>query len=222
MSEKTIYHHLLEIFGTQPNPVVLEFGAHMGQDTIQMLRLLRAPRMYIFEPDPRNLQIIKARNILAYAYLTEAAVGAAEGEATFYQSSGVPPWDPNAPPGAWAGSSSLRKPKDHLTIEPWCKFDHSIKVKVVTLDGFCQKMGLTQVDFIWADVQGAEGDVVRGAPNTFRNTRYFYVEYANREVYEGQVSLTTLLSLLPGTWEIVHDFGGDVLLKNATLAASRP
>ncbi|MEN9248224.1 MAG: hypothetical protein Q6L50_08560 [Gloeomargarita sp. GMQP_bins_120] len=37
-------------------------------------------------------------------------------------------------------------------------------------------------DFIWADVQGAEVDLIQGGLQALANTRYFYTEYANTEL----------------------------------------
>jgi hypothetical protein len=67
---------------------------------------------------------------------------------------------------------------------------------------------------MWVDVQGAEDLVFSGAKETLKRTRYVYTEYSNVELYENQLNLNQLLKLFGDSWEIVHDFGGDVLLKN--------
>ena len=65
------------------------------------------------------------------------------------------------------------------------------------------------VDFIWADVQGAEADLVLGGRETLKRTRFFYTEYSNRELYEGQADLGQLLAMLPD-FELVHRYQGEV------------
>ena len=99
---------------------------------------------------------------------------------------------------------------------PWCTFDQLIKVKTLTLDTWCKNEGVEGIDFIWADVQGAEGDLISGGKQALARTRYLYTEYSNRELYEGQLRLQTLLSLVPD-FTIVHRFAADVLLKNTRL-----
>jgi hypothetical protein len=75
---------------------------------------------------------------------------------------------------------------------------------------------LARVDLIWADVQGAEGDLVKGGTATFANTRYFYTEYSNNEWYEGQPTLQQLVEML-ANFVIMPRFEMDVLFKNIAL-----
>ena len=69
------------------------------------------------------------------------------------------------------------------------------------------------IDFMWVDVQGAEDIVFTGAEKTLTRTRYVYTEYATN-LYEGQLNREQLLALFGPNWSIVHDYGGDLLLKN--------
>lgn len=59
-------------------------------------------------------------------------------------------------------------------------------------------------------------DLIQGGLQALANTRYFYTEYANTELYEGQINLAQLLRLLPD-FQLVYRFRGDVLLKNKRL-----
>jgi hypothetical protein len=71
------------------------------------------------------------------------------------------------------------------------------------------------VDFIWADVQGAESDLIEGAPRILAATRYFYTEYSNNEWYEGQITLPGLVQKLPD-FELVRRYPMDVLFRSRT------
>ena len=93
------------------------------------------------------------------------------------------------------------------------QFDEELTVVTRSLDSWSAEHGVGPVDLIWADVQGAEGDLVRGGRETLARTRYLYTEFGSSEYYEGQVSLDALLALLPG-WDVVRRFPGDVLLVN--------
>jgi hypothetical protein len=94
------------------------------------------------------------------------------------------------------------------------KFEKAV-VTSMTLDKFSPHCKNDTIDFIWADIQGAQGDLIQGGTNTWSRVRYLFVEYDNSELYEGEVvGVAPLLEMLPG-FEVVEDYGGDVLLKNA-------
>ena len=93
------------------------------------------------------------------------------------------------------------------------------EVETITFDSLVEKCELTGqiIDFVWADIQGAEIDLINGGAKSFSKTRYFYTEYNGSELYEGcTTSLSQITDLLPD-FEILYDFGGDVLLKNSKL-----
>jgi len=76
--------------------------------------------------------------------------------------------------------------------------------------------GIDFIDFIWADVQGAEVDLIRGAETTLARTRFFYTEHSNQELYEGQINLRAMLKLLPN-FKLARKYPNDALLKNKLL-----
>jgi FkbM family methyltransferase len=210
----TIFQHLKEIFRGVDHPVLLEIGACYCEDTYDIIlnANLRAAKFkyYAFEPEPYNIDKIKQENVYNYITLVEKAVGAENGRMTFYRSSGN--INPHGP--SWTGSGSVKKPKNHLTAHPWCHFDHTTEVDVITLDKFFTDEKLDHIDFAWVDVQGSEGDVVRGGLNALKNTHFLYSEYNDHEQYEGQMKLSEWMALLPGKWTIVEQWPHDVLLKN--------
>ena len=96
------------------------------------------------------------------------------------------------------------------------KFDRTAEVKTLRLDTFCAQHHITDIDFIWADVQGNEREMILGGQSAFARVSYLYTEYSNEELYEGQVGLKDILAALPGKWEVHTDYGADVLLRNVT------
>ena len=103
-----------------------------------------------------------------------------------------------------------------MQVWPWCKFDSKITVPVSRLDTWAREHLDDGIDFIWADVQGAEGDLVAGGIATLAKTRYFYTEYSNEEWYEGQPTLLQLCRDL-NNFVIVYRFTTDVLFRNTAL-----
>jgi 2-O-methyltransferase len=198
------------------DPVILDIGCNDGSQTLWFLGLFKKARVFGFEPDPRARAKYLAQVNDERAVLFDLAIADADGSRDFYVSSGVPPNAEELPGGVgaeWDLSGSIRKPKKHLDVHPWCKFDRKITVNTRTLDSWARQEGIGVIDFIWADVQGAEVDLIAGGREALRNTRYFYTEYSDAELYEGQVGLNQLLKLLPD-FHVVHRYEGDLLLKN--------
>ena len=211
------FHELRQLLGTDA-PIILEIGANNGTTTLQLLRYFPGCRIYAVEPDLRALAKFRARINDPRVQLFEMAIGAKDGEAEFYVSSGMRPGvNPTAfsmeYPLGWDQSGSLRKPKTHKQVWPWCTFESKRNVLVRRLDTWTREAGISRVDFIWADIQGAEGDLVSGGKDTLSRTRYFYTEYSNDEWYEGQPQLSVLLEMLE-TFSILRRFARDVLFKN--------
>jgi FkbM family methyltransferase len=209
---------LKQLLGTDA-PVILEIGVNDGSDTVRFLNAFPNATVYAFEPDPRALAKFKARGHHPRIHLFELAIGAEDGEADFYVSSGLPDNMPlhvrSSYPLGWDQSGSLRTPKSHKTVWPWVKFERRIKVTVKRLDTWAKDRGITAVDFIWADMQGAEGDLIVGGKDTLTNTHYLYTEYSNDEWYEGQPNLAQLESMLP-TFSILCRYPMTVLFENRT------
>jgi len=196
------------------NPVILEIGANNGSHTALFLELFPKAKIYAFEPDPRACQKFQQRlGNDPRVILEKMAISATDGEIDFFMSDSTA--SENAP-NHWDMSGSIRKPKKHLEVFPWCTFEQTIKVPTKKLDTWFETAGVKQIDFIWADVQGAEVDLIQGGKKALAQTRYFYTEYANDELYEGQISLREILKLLPN-FKLIYRFSGDVLLKNKRL-----
>lgn len=206
----------------RPDPVILEVGCNDGGQTRWFLGMFERPHIYCFEPDPRAIARFRAElGAPDNVELFEVAASQTDGTATFYQSSGH--WDEKSAlrmPEGWDLSGSLHKPKLHKEVYPKVQFDETIEVRTVALDRWSLERGVSRVDFMWLDVQGAERDVFLGAAELLKRTRYVYTEYSDRELYEGQASLRDLLALLPG-FEVVERYPEDVLLINRRLEEGR-
>jgi FkbM family methyltransferase len=199
--------------------VFVEIGAHFGTDTLEFRKLHPNARIVSFEPDPRNSKMIKHLGIDKECELIEKAVGNETKKIPFFLSSG------NAKKkevsqilkdNDWSCSSSLKKPTGHLYTHPWIQFNRSIQVDCIRLDDVSTLKGCT-IDFLWMDVQGAEELVFQGGQDTLKRVRYLYTEYCNQQLYEGQLNLSQLLSILGTSWKVIYDYGGDILLQNITL-----
>jgi len=92
-------------------------------------------------------------------------------------------------------------------------FSNQEEVPIRRLDSVVRDLGIERVDLIWADVQGAEADLISGARQTLKKTRFLYTEYSDEELYAGQINLSQLRALLP-EFKLIKKFPNDVLFEN--------
>ncbi|HLD55099.1 MAG TPA: FkbM family methyltransferase [Candidatus Nanoarchaeia archaeon] len=160
------------------NPIILEIGANNGRDTREFLFTFKNCSIYCFEPDLRAIRKFKDRVQDRRCKLFEVAVGDHDGFATFYISAG---WGMK---GGWDGASSIKKPKEVLKLG--LTFEKKMEVKTLKLDTWVKENNIEKIDFIWADVQGAERDLIVGGIKTLNDkTKYLYTEFSDEELYEG-------------------------------------
>ena len=200
------------------NPVILEIGASTGEDSLDFLREFSDIQLHCFEPDPRSVKIHQNTVKDARCQLHEIAISDVDGEAEFYQSTGFN--EETGDSSEWLQSSSLKTPKYHLEVFPWCKFkENTVKVPTRSLDSWFAEHEIDQIDLIWADVQGAEENLIKGALKTLSHTKYFYTEYDDYEFYEGQITLQQIKTLLP-KFKVIGYFYNNVLFKNTEIPDS--
>ncbi len=218
MGKKEIHEWIGELMHDIKNPVIVEIGSNTGTDTVK-LAAIPGSTVYAFEPEPRCDLTKMPLNVA----VNQMAVSDATGDAVFNLSDS-PGY--NTPGKMWTYSSSLLKPKNHLKVHPHVRFEKQVKVKTTRLDDYCVEKGISKIDFLWMDTQGAEAKVFTGAAEILKNTRYVYTEYSNSELYEGQKPLDALIKMLK-TYEVMDIWPVEpmnVLLKNVvfTEPASYP
>jgi FkbM family methyltransferase len=181
------------------NPVIIEIGAHYGEDTLRFNEIFLDPTIYCFEPDPRNINIFKKYVKSSNVKLFEVALSNKKGTSNFYQS--YQTFNAKSVPKKYdwisiedyklnklnnSGSSSLKKGYKHILEE-------KIIVNTDTFDSyFCETK---TIDFVWIDVQGAEKEVLEGMSNSMTNIKYIWIEYGETD-YEGGMNRSNTIELL--------------------------
>jgi 2-O-methyltransferase len=198
--------------------VFLELGSHNGEDTMTFLKEFCNIKLYCFEPDPRCISIFKRRIKDKRCRLIEAAVSDQDGRCLLNMSSGIPPFSFSQVKNKkiildfykllnllkrftrigyeWDQSSSIAKPLSECRAYPWLEFNKSVDVETIKLDTFTCREKLDIIDFMWVDIQGAEARMIKGAPNTLRNTRYIYIEYGEKACYTEALSRKETLKIM--------------------------
>lgn len=193
------------------SPVILEAGAHVGLDTVKLAAAWPTGEIHAFEPVPAIFDQLKTRvhglkNVKCY----RLAVGRENGSAKIHVSGGESD-----------GSSSLLKPKDHLTLHPEVSFTKPITIKVTSIDSWAKARGIAAVDFLWLDLQGLELAALKGATHVLKKVSAIHAEVNLVEVYENVPLYAELRSWLEKrgfkvAFEAIDwDDGGNVLFVRA-------
>ncbi len=193
--------------GFGPNPVIVELGAHVGEEAQWIIPLCNHPKYVMVEPDPQNIR--KIVNNLHYEYsLAHGAIGNHdEQNFEFYSSENLASNN--------RASGSIRKPKGHIEHFPEVTFTPIILSSLWTLDTLATAENLDHIDLLWCDIQGAERDMIEGGRATLAKTRYMMIEAEPEvELYEGQALKPELLAMLPD-WVVLKDFGYILLMWNS-------
>lgn len=197
-------------------PTIIEAGCYDGHITKHLVsRCPNGFKNYIaFECDPRSITKIEKNGLPSGVKLIKKAVSNKVGEHSFYISSGK-----SSSGEIFDASSSLRKPKQ--VFEDWTeiRFEETINVQCTTIDRECEKRAIDSVDLIWADIQGAERDMMEGAKKTMRNTKFVFLEHSeNREWYEGQWVIGNMIKFFKDrNWEVYQKFQYDIIFYNKNL-----
>jgi FkbM family methyltransferase len=201
-----------DIFGIIINnkPVIFEIGSDSGSDTVKFCNMFPKGIVYSFEPDPRNISVVKEktkdiRNLI----FVEKALSNINGVSTFNLSS--------SEKGGGKGSSSLKKPNLTTKVFPTIQFKETCNVDCIKLDDFVTQNKIDYIDLVWMDVQGAEDLVIDGGIETFqKRVKYLYTEFSNLELYSTQINLEQILEKLK-VFEIQEIYTSNVLLRNINL-----
>jgi FkbM family methyltransferase len=216
------------------DPIIFEVGANIGHDTQKLLNEFNGIHLYCFEPDPRCIRIFKQRIHDARCHLIESAASNIDGTTTFHLSTGwpeamIPPWMRLfgltrlilALIGKeWLDSSSIKKPISNPKDYPGLSFTKAVTVKTTRLDTFILANNIHAIDLLWADVQGAERDLIQGLGTLIANCRFIYLEYGERSTYPEAMTREETVSLLQQHgFETVNDLSsigpsGNLLFRN--------
>lgn len=186
------------------NPVIIEAGAQLGEDTGWMSELWKGGTIYAFEPNPTSYEQLKSIAEGCHNVVAEPlALSDKTGEAYFYLA---------------GGASSLLKPtKCFNDVYFHSDLDRPIKVEKITLDEWAARRGITAIDFLWLDMEGNELNALRGASSILKSVKAIYTEVNFQKFWEGCVTYPELKKWLENEgfvniWEdIVPDWQGNVV-----------
>lgn len=198
---------------TSTTPVIVECGSNNGSTTVKFLDIFPQAQVFCFEADPRTIAIFK-NQVKKYGNrckLYEVAVTNKDGYVPFYQSYGTASGHPKG--SVHMDASTIKGIEPMLKKFDWLRYKEPIQVVAMKLDTWLGSTDVSYIDFMWVDVEGAEGDLILGGTETLKRTHYFYTEYKDDMNFSGGVSSGDILNLLPD-FELVKKWEYDMLLHN--------
>jgi len=168
------FDRLCAFAGDDPK-IILDVGACAGDAAAAFARRFPRAKVYAFEPHPALAAICR---LTARAYPNMHVVQNALGEVSGIQQMYTVDL---MYPGMNPGTSALLKPLPSYA-DPW--LTHQQSVSVIRLDEWAAKLGITHVDLLWIDAQGADLSILRGMGNLLKTVKGLQVEVFFEPVYE--------------------------------------
>jgi FkbM family methyltransferase len=162
---------------------ILDVGSYNGKEALQFSQAFPEATIIAFEADPILFHKITTNNILANSSVqfVHAAVCEFDGEVDFFATS-----------GKRKAQGSILKPADAIFRFEGVSFGEPVKVPAVQLATIADNYGLTSVDLLHMDIQGAEYKALVGL-GLLRPTLVF-LEVNALAFYEGAASTFQLLT----------------------------
>ncbi len=139
----------------------IDIGAHVGTWTLRLAPLFK--RVFAFEPDPRGYEALRKNIVnagLTNVEVIPMAVTDKRGKATLTIY-------PNP-------CTNTMLPRETGRVD---LADGRIEVDTISVDDFARERGITDLDFIKVDAEGAEMVIIPGAEETLRaQMPDFYIE----------------------------------------------
>jgi FkbM family methyltransferase len=156
---------------------IIHVGAHIGQEYEEYINSFGDIETHWFEPIPIVFDQLKSNlGEKQKTKLYNFALGETDFISDIYLDNGND-----------YASSSILKPKDHITQFPHIKFSEEDKVQVMVsrLDNF----NISGCNMMVLDTQGYELSVLKGSTETLKRIDYLFTEFLSTEMYEGCPSL---------------------------------
>jgi FkbM family methyltransferase len=168
------------------NAVMIDCGAHIGEDSVELARIFPAGIVYSFEAVPQVFAKLKHtvrrfKNIIC----NNIALSDKTGVSKMYVSS-----------GSYDGSSSLLAPKEHLADHPDVLFNETVEVNTISLDDWAGQNKIEKVDLLWLDMQGYEYPALKASAKVLPLVKVIHTEVSTRETYENVTRYDELKNFL--------------------------
>ncbi len=146
------------------NPfVLLDVGANQGGYALAANAILKNCAIYCFEPAPKTfVKLQAAAASFSNIQIFNFGLSAQKAQSSLFFSESV------------SGLASLY---DRPVFREKGMNAASVSISLDTVDSFCEKRGITEIDFLKLDVEGHELEVLKGAGEMIKNRRIDYIQF---------------------------------------------
>lgn len=171
------------------HPIVFEAGAYNGDDSVKLAKMWPTGLIFSFEPNPNAFRLYEEKskdieNMFGY----NLALNTYNGTTDFFLCWGTGGTDP-----IFEGASSLLEPSEEMKIH---YVGPKIEVPCVVLDDWCEENYLSQIDFMWLDLEGFELQLFKSSPNILKTVKVIYTETNFFKFREGTTQYASLRDYL--------------------------
>lgn len=183
----------------KPGMVALDIGANVGYFTLLLAKLTGAlGRVYAFEPSLSTSNLLRENVSLNGITNVEIHQVALSEEAGFLELM-------EGPEGyeVYNTVTEVLHPAAR-TVEFTPR-----TVRAITIDEFLLEKGITRIDFIKIDVEGAEYSVLKGMRQTLEASVHMSILFEWTDMIDDSISLKSITSLLSGFGFTCYTLAGD-------------
>jgi len=211
------------------DPLIIEIGAHFGEDTLRLLETFPNAEIHCFEPDSRNHAVFEKLVNNDRIKLYNCALSDKQGKAKFFRSysdekiDNIPEKYDFIPLNEYkegklhgSGASSLKRGYPKTLSE-------SYYVKTERFDIWHSQNNIGGIDFVWIDVQGAERDVIKGMGVCIKHISYIWMEYGETEYIDAMTRKESINLLEDKNFKLLNDLSssetkGDLVFQNNNIS----
>jgi FkbM family methyltransferase len=174
--------------------ICFDVGANVGYYTLLLAKICSKGQVHSFEPVPLNCHLLGINlltNHIDNVVVNQNALGDSQKEVDFMITEDA------------AYSSFVDTGRKPVTA--------TMRVQMETLDNYCRQRGISQIDFLKIDVEGAESKVVEGAgpilEDPRRRPRLVMLELNEAMLCKHGSSILRVLAQMQafGYWPFVYD-----------------
>lgn len=167
---------------------VFDVGANVGDYTRAVLENIKHGEVYLFEPQKELYDQLSKnfRNCFHFGFSDREEI--------------LPIYGHRDKKGL---ASLYRRDLAHQNLS----FGEQEKVRLVTIDDFCEKRGITKIHLLKLDVEGHELKVLRGAGRMLANIDMIQFEFGGCDV-DSRTFFRDFWNLLSGRYDIYRVTGG--------------
>ena len=176
------FRDMKKLTASSSQPVVFDVGANEGQTIKEFRSWFSAPVIHAFEPGEQTFERLKSTFAPTdNLYLNNVALGACTGRRDFIENS-------------QSSMSSFLKPGS----TSWGSVTGHREVEINTVDDYCDKNRIEQVDVLKSDTQGFDFEVLKGASRMLEAGRIHlvFLELILGDMYEGLPRFEEILGFL--------------------------